>query len=643
MSRWAVILSLALFAVVTKACSEPAAAPVLISEALSPAAVPTGTTTASSAMVQSPGSSTSTSVADFLSHLPDSDSFSTGAEVVVFDYNEDGLQDILFAGSNGDSGALYRNNGDGTFTAVAPAEAEQTVARHAFHDVTENSGVDFLHHIPDAELFPIGAGVVVFDYDDDGIQDIFLPDIRGANGLYRGDGHGGFTSVAVAAGVDDPDGQGNGGCAADYDNDGDQDLYLTNHGTNILFQNRGDGTFADVSAASIDTHDDRRKFTGCAWGDYDRDGHLDLVVVSHMAETIEDMLFTQDFHLVLGGMSLFHNEGDGTFTDVTPLLGDTSGAKAGGEAGNLYGAGFQPIWFDFDNDGDLDLYVVNDFGQKIQPNVLWRNDGPDDTENWLFTDISKSSGAKVSIDGMGLAVGDYDLDGYLDLYMTNILSNVLLRNQGDGHIFSDTAPEAGVELRMLGLRPRIGWGAMFFDYDNDGDEDLYVVSGFLDIPQPPNAKEQPNVLLRNEGNGTFVDVSAGSGAENSGYGRGAAYLDFNGDGCLDLVICNYGQSALLFENLCDTGNHWLVVDVRGATGNRNGIGARVTISVEGVTQIREISAGSSQMGQNMGEAHFGLGSATQVDSVTVTWPSGKVQTITEVVPDQNLIMVEPQK
>lgn len=593
-------------------------------------------------MGQLPGGSTSRAIADFLSHLPESEDILTGAEVEVFDYNDDGLPDVFFAGKDGDAGALYRNNGDGTFTAVARVEAEPAVARQAFRDVTATSGVDFSHHIPDAELFPVGAGVVVFDYDGDGFPDIFLPDIRGANGLYRNKGDSTFTDVAVAAGVDDPGGQGNGGCAADYDNDGDQDLYLTNHGKNILFQNGADGTFSDVSAASIDSHDDRRKFTGCAWGDYDRDGHLDLVVVSHMAETIEDMLFTQDFHLVLGGMSLFHNQGDGTFANVTSLLGDTSGAKAGGEAGNLYGAGFQPVWVDFDNDGDPDLYVVNDFGARIQPNVLWRNDGPDDTRGWLFTDISKPSGAKVSMDGMGLAIGDYDLDGYLDLFMTNIFSSVLLRNGGDRPIFADVAPEAGVEVRMIGLRPRIGWGAMFFDYDNDGDEDLYVVSGFLDIPQPPNAKEQPNALLRNAGDGTFVDVSAGSGADDSGYGRGGAYLDFNGDGCLDIVISNYGQAAHLLQNLCDTGNHWLVVDLRGATSNLDGIGARVTVSAGGVTQIREIFAGSSQMGQNMREAHFGLGSATHVDSVTVTWPSGKVQTVTDVVLDQKLVMVEPQ-
>ena len=511
-----------------------------------------------------------------------------------------------------------------------------------FADATASAGINFLHHSPQSHLFPLGAGVVVFDFNGDGLQDIFLPNMTRPNALYRNNGDGSFTDVATSAGVDDPLTEGNGGCAADYDNDGHQDLFVTIHGSNKLYRNDGNGSFADVTATSLEDPDAKARFAGCAWGDYDRDGYLDLIVVSHLAETLEDVLVTRDFYLALRGLSLYHNNRDGSFANVTPLLGDTSGPSPGGPVGNVYGAGFQPAWVDFDDDGDLDLYVVNDFGREIQPNVLWRNDGAGADGLWRFTDVSKVSGAQVHMDGMGLAVGDYDLDGHLDFYLTNINANVLLRNGNDQKRFIGAASEAGAAIGLLGRKPRISWGAMFLDHDNDGDEDLYVVSGYLDAPTPINSKEQPNALLRNEGDGTFIDVSAVSGADDLGIGRGGAFLDFDNDGCLDLVVANYGQRAKLFRNLCDSGNNWLIVDARGTTSNRDGIGARITVVAGDTSQIREISAGSSSMGQNMLEAHFGLGSAAVADSVTIRWPSGKVQTITGVSLDQRLSIAESE-
>ena len=533
---------------------------------------------------------------------------------------------------------------------VAEAASTQAVGRWVvepsprpiFTDVTQSAGIDFLHHSPRSIIFPLGAGVVVFDYNGDDLHDIFLPDLRRPNFLYRNNGDSTFTDVAVAAGLDDPLAEANGGCAADYDNDGHQDLFVTIHGSNKLYRNTGDGTFLDVTAASLEDYDAKRRFTGCAWGDYDRDGDLDLIVVSHMAELVADVLKSRNFYIVLRGLTLYHNNGDGSFANVTALLGDTSGPRPGGVAGNVYGAGFQPVWGDFDNDGDLDLYVVNDLGGEIQPNVLWRNDGPGSRGEWRFTDISRSSGAEVRMDGMGLAMGDYDLDGYLDLFMTNVNDNVLLKNAGDGLRFTNVAAEAGAEIGLIGRRPRIAWGAMFLDYDNDGDEDLYVVSGFLDAPGAINSREQPNALLRNEGDGTFLDVSAGSEADDEGIGRGGAYLDFNKDGCLDIVVANYGQRAALLQNVCESGGHWLVVDTRGTTSNRDGIGARITVVAGGRSQIREVSAGSSSMGQNILEVHFGLGPAPLAESVIVRWPSGWVQTFADVAANQRLIVTEPQ-
>ena len=511
-----------------------------------------------------------------------------------------------------------------------------------FLDATSVAKAAFQHHDPDSQQFPLGAGVVVFDFNGDIRPDMYFPDMRGSNALYRNEGDGTFTEVATRAGVDNPEVEGNGGCAADYDNDGDLDLYATNHGMNALFRNNGDETFTDVAPSTMADYDAKRRFTGCAWGDYDQDGNVDLIVVSHMGEVIDDVLEHGDFFLALRGMTLFHNEGNGTFTNVTSLLGDTSGAKIAGDVGNVYGAGFQPAWVDYDNDGDPDLYVVNDIGRQIQPNVLWRNDGVGPDGLWRFADVSKETGAQVRMDGMGIAIGDYDLDGNLDFYMTNINSSVMLRNGGDEPAFTRTASESATGIGMLGLRPRIGWGTMFLDYDNDGDEDLYVVSGFLDIARPANSKEQPNALLRNDGTGGFVNVSTGSGADDVGVERGGAYIDFNGDGCVDIVVANYGQTSKLLENVCDSGNHWLIVDLEGTTSNRDGIGARITVSADGVKQIRETSAGGSSMGQSMMEAHFGLGNFSSDVSVTVRWPSGKIQNLTGVSTDRRILVVEPR-
>ena len=509
-----------------------------------------------------------------------------------------------------------------------------------FMDRSSAAGVDFNHSSFQGEFFAIGGGVVVLDYDNDGFHDFYVSNSVGPNALYRNDGDGTFTDVAVAAGVDDAPGRGNGGCAADYDNDGDSDLYVTNYGRSRLFSNNGDGTFADVTASAIEDHQTEKRYTGCAWGDYDQDGYLDLIVVSHVSENA-DIVMSRAFFLGLAGLSLYRNERDGTLANVTYLLGDTAVRPIDGNAGNIFGAGFQPGWLDFDNDGDMDLYVVNDVGREVHPNVLWRNDGAGSGEKWTFTDVSMALGAQARMDGMGLAVGDYDLDGSLDMFMTNINDNVLLRNNADGTGFTNVADDAGVGTGKIGLKIRISWGTFFFDYDNDGDEDLYVASGYLgEDLQPANPRHQPNLLLRNERNGTFVDISSGSGTDDPGVGRGAAFLDYNNDGCLDLLLANYGQASRLLQNRCDSGNHWLIVNVRGTVSNRDGIGARITLTAADSVQIREVSAGGSQMGQNMPGVHFGLGAADTVDSLTIRWPSGNTQTIVGVPANQRIDIVE---
>ena len=560
-------------------------------------------------------------------------------------------------------------NPDGSSVSL---EKALTYQPPVFGEVGEQAGVAFVHYRDLLDIIPLGAGVVVFDYNGDGWQDIYVtstpdlaglvPDSDGENALYRNNGDGTFADVAQAAGVADAEAKGNGGCAADYDNDGDQDLFVANWGASRLFRNNGDGTFTDVAqSAGLADPDGTYRSMGCAWGDYDRDGALDFVVVRHIDESNPDAFTKRLYHFDVRPLALFHNDGDGTFTEVTHLLGATEHpSRTEGAYGSVWGAGFQPIWMDFDNDGDSDLYIVNDFGEYIHPNVLWRNDGPasdgdrphpsplpevEGTLEWVFTDVSETSGAGAAMFGMGLAMSDYNSDGYLDMFITNIGDNVLLTTS-DGQTFRDAAADAGVAYGEFRRQQRVSWGTVFFDYDNDGYEDLYVASGYLDTDDI-NRREQPNLLFRSDGTGAFEDVSSISGAADWGTGRGVAYADFDGDGCLDLFVANLGRSAALgeparlFRNRCDWGNNWLIVKTVGTASNRDGIGARVTLSVGGRSQIREITAGASNSSQNMLPVHFGLGQASTVEQIQVRWPSGREQILRDVTPNQVLTVIEP--
>ena len=530
------------------------------------------------------------------------------------------------------------------------AEVTGTPGRPLFADVTEAAGIVFHHHEDLSEMQPVGGGVLALDYNGDGLHDAYLTDSLGPNALFRNNGDGTFTDVAGQAGVADPEGHSNGGCSADYDNDGDQDLYVTNHGPSRLFRNEGDGTFTDASAASgMEDADPSLKSTGCAWGDYDRDGLLDLVVVRHFRELTSRTLVEGAFHEEVRSLVLYRNAGGGAFTDETELLGHTlppSRSRYGESLGNLWGAGFQPGWLDYDYDGDPDLYVANDWGTFTNPNVLWRNDGPADDGSWLFVDVSEESGAGVAIEAMSVTVGDYNLDGRFDMFVTNVGASVLLR--GDGESFENVSVEAGTEVAMIGVEKRVTWGSAFLDYDNDGLEDLYIVSGFLKPTiNPQNApsymKRQHNKLLRNRGDSTFEDVSAQSGADDPGVGRGLAYLDIDGDGCLDLLVGNLGGQAKLFRNACQTDSNWLVVSLVGTHSNRDGIGARISLEAGGRRQIREVSGGRSFMGQHMRPAHFGLGTVSKVGRLTVRWPSGIVQTLTDVPANRRVTVTEPSR
>ena len=274
----------------------------------------------------------------------------------------------------------------------------------AFTEVAGSAGVAFAHR-RGYDLMPFGGGVAVADFDGDGLLDLYVTNSVGANALYRNTGDLRFVDVAAEAWVEDPASRSNGACAADYDNDGDTDLYVGNYGPSKLFRNRGDATFDEVTAAAGLTESSRNLRTmGCAWGDYDADGFLDLIFVRHLDDSDPGVFAwgQRDLSEFADPLALFRNRGDGTFADVTVLLGDPVPSR-----GIVRGAGFQPAFVDYDNDGDLDIYVVNDFGDEITPNVLWRNDGRAASgESWVFTDVSAASGTDVAINGMGLALGE---------------------------------------------------------------------------------------------------------------------------------------------------------------------------------------------------------------------------------------------
>ncbi len=535
------------------------------------------------------------------------------------------------------------------FGADLPVRPDPSAAMDSpitFSEQAEQAGAAFRHLRDDAAI-NLGGGVAAGDYNGDGHLDLYATNSAGPNGLFRNDGDGTFTDVASEAGVDDPDATGYGAGWADYDNDGDLDLYVANFGASKLFRNDGDGSFTDVTAGSGVADPDRDHRTmGVAWGDYNRDGLLDLLIVRHLIEIGGKLaLDTPGLARASRPMALYRNKGDGTFTNVTHILSEDLDYPS-----PIKGAGFKPAFLDFDNDGDTDVYIVNDFGSANYPNVLWRNDGLDPSGEVVFTDVSEGSGTDLEIFGMGLAVGDYDNDGDFDLFMTDIGEGEFLENQGDGTFVNMTEStdtgRASIPANWFDAMS-VGWGTVFADLDNDGRLDLYTVAGQMDNDPCFNMKHQPNALFANMGDGTFTDVSGASGADDAGTGRGVAHGDFNGDGLLDLFVVNMGTrdgepgTARLFINTTPNDHNWLSVVVRGAENNRFGIGARVEVTAGDVTQVREMGASQSHMSSSVVPFHFGLGNAETVDVVEVTWPDGRKQLLENVDVNQRLTILEP--
>jgi enediyne biosynthesis protein E4 len=504
-----------------------------------------------------------------------------------------------------------------------------------------------------------GCGVAFYDYDNDGWLDIFLVNGTRIEGfpagsdptshLFRNNRDGTFTDVTLKAGVAHS-GWGQGCCVGDYDNDGWDDLFVTYFGKNVLYHNNGDGTFTDVSQKAGVAGNGKRWNTGCAFVDYDRDGKLDLFVANYIDMDLATAPVPESgpclYKSVMvacgppglqGGKNiLYHNNGDGTFSDVTEAAGILG-------ANGTYGLGV--LTADFDNDGWPDIYVADD----STASALYQN-----KKNGKFQDIAIEAGCALSPDGkpqagMGVSAADYDMDGNLDIVKTNFAGDTpsLYHNQG-GANFEDTTFTAGLGAHTQFL----GWGCGFFDMDNDGWPDILICNGHV-YPEVEQLKTeagyaQRKLLYQNLRNGHFADVSfqAGPGISEPSPSRGAAFGDFDNDGDIDILVNTVNDYPQLLR--CDSKlpNSWIKVRTIGTKSNRSGIGARLTCVTQvpgepkAHRQIDEVRSGGGYFSQNDLRVHFGLGKAEKVDSLEIRWPSGQVDTLKDIKANQVIYVKE---
>jgi hypothetical protein len=497
----------------------------------------------------------------------------------------------------------------------------------------------------------VGCGAAFVDYDNDGWQDLFILNgtrLEGAppgttNRLYKNNRDGTFTDVTDKAGLSHT-GWASAVTVGDFDNDGSDDLFITYYGQNVLYRNNGNGTFTDVTEKAGLRQSDVRYGSGCTWVDYDRDGRLDLFVATYLNTTLEKLpkpgqnadcrwkgipVNCGPRGLPHGSVRLYHNNGDGTFTDVSQQSGV---ARASGSYP------MTAVAADYDNDGWPDIYVACD----STPSWLFRNQ-----RDGTFREEALERGIALSEDGMeqagmGIGLGDYDLDGNLDIFKTHFSddTNVLYRNDGKGN-FDDVTIRAGI-----GVETRfVGWGTGMIDLDNDGHPDLFMVTGSV-YPEverqlPAYPFKTPRLVFRNLGEGRFEELieEAGPAVASTHASRGCAFGDFDNDGDVDVVVINLNEPPSLLRNDVSGQGHWLKVRLEGVKSNRSAIGARVIARYGGRSQAQEVTAQSSFYSANDRRLHFGLGNAATAD-LTVRWPNGTIEKIGSVAADHLVVIRE---
>ena len=522
---------------------------------------------------------------------------------------------------------LFRNGSLGQPVA-APGPWFVDVAKEAglgaFRDTCGSPAKDYL-------VETVGSGIAVFDYNNDGLQDIFLvngssfqllddPHLpRTSSRLFRNNGDGTFTDVTRQSGLIN-EGWGMGVAVGDFDNDGHRDVFITNFGTNALFHNNGNGTFTNIAREA--GLEGGNWSTGCAWGDYDGDGRLDLYVARYVdfdrariprPGTANYCLY-RGVPVACGPQGLpglpdflYHNEGGGRFREVANDVGIRDADRA---------YGFGVTWCDFDNDGHPDIYVAND----SMPNYLWRNKG-----NGTFEEIGMQAGCALSADGrpqssMGVAVGDYNNDGWMDLWVTNFSEDYSTLYRNNNGQFDDVTYEAG--LGTVSFK-QLKWGTGFVDYDNDGWRDLFVANGHI-YPQAANAGNSYNQacqLFRNLRDGRFALVEGSeSGLNQAWSSRGAAFGNLDNGGGIWAVVNNIDQEPFLYKPRPPLGA-WVRFKLTGTNSNRDAIGARVRVTAGGITQTDEVRSGESYLSCCDPRLHFGLGTATSIERVEIRWPN----------------------
>ena len=540
------------------------------------------------------------------------------------------------------------------FTLISLQYCTIAASEPIFADVTESAGITFVHTDgrSGVRLFNefLGSGGGFFDYDGDGDLDIYL--VNGAiqtedgqdqtphNVLYRNDGDNTFTDVTNEAGIGST-AYGVGAAVSDYDNDGDIDLYVTNFGEDQLYRNNGDGTFTDVT-----THarvGNSNWGTSCAFADVDNDGHLDLYVANYAAYTPENDIRCEErrVHVYCGPHAypavhdtFYKNNGDGTFTDMSALFRPSDLMPQHG-LGVTFG--------DYDADGDADLYVAND----QDPNFLFQNNGngnflPNFSEVALISGVCYNDMGKEEA-GMGTDFGDYDNDGWLDLTVSNYQTetNTVYHNH-DGTFFTDNTITSGIAEVTHGY---LGWGIKFFDYDNDGYQDIFVANGHLmdniNLLEKHVTYPQRNLLFRNLGDGRFVNVmSETDGLALEKVSRGAAIGDYDNDGDLDILVTNCNQRPDLLQNAIGNRNNWIQIQVVGQKSNRSGIGAKIKVVTGTHVQYWEVQSGGSYLSFHDLRAHFGVGKAEQIDLLEIRWLNGHIDRGTHLPVNRRFIAVE---